>query len=353
MTMFDIAIINGDGYSEILTESAKNVLTAVAEKFDFSLNFHTVDAHAFSEKSESEILKTEEYRIIKSSDAAIAGAFSSNFTHSSHDDVISLICKNLGLYGNFKSIKSFSNSINCSALKDSDEVSNVDFLIVHDIGATFIEKGYKIGNVGRAAYDVVTLPEMYVERIGRIAYELAEKRKKHLAAVDFADTFNTEFLRRKITHEINEDYPFVNLVSYTAESVVTPLLLTPSAFDVIVANESVANALFSTGAAIVGGFGNLCEGYLGDAATGLYKPAKVARFDASNMHGVNPVGIILAAAKMLEYSLDKTTARVALENAVDGVISQNFVTPDMKNDLDEAQNVVTTEEFVNEVIKRL
>lgn len=49
---------------------------------------------------------------------------------------------------------------------------------------------------------------MYAERIGRVAYELAEKRKNRLASVDLADTFNTEFLRRKITHEINEDYPW-------------------------------------------------------------------------------------------------------------------------------------------------
>ena len=225
---------------------------------------------------------------------------------------------------------------------------------MHDIAARqFVEKGYKTGKVGREAYDVVTLPEMYAERIGRVAYELAEKRKNRLASVDLADTFNTEFLRRKITHEINEDYPLVNLTSYTLESVVAPLLFSPSLFDVIVANENVSNTLFSLGAAISGGFGNLCEGYLGDAATGLYKPAKVARYDAKNPHGVNPVGIILAAAKMLEYSFDKSLAKTAVENAVEEVISQNFVTPDMKNGRGETQKVISTEEFTDEVIKRL
>lgn len=175
MSMFNVAIINGDGYSEILTAAAKKVLTAVSEKFGFSLNFHPVDARAFLGKSESEILKTDEYKVVKSADAAIAGAFSSDFTRNSvHDDVITLICKNLGLFGNFRSIKSFYNTINCSALNDKDEVSNVDFLIVHDIAARqFVEKGYKTGKVGREAYDVVTLPEMYAERIGRVAYELA------------------------------------------------------------------------------------------------------------------------------------------------------------------------------------
>lgn len=161
-------------------------------------------------KSESEILKTDEYKVVKSADAAIAGAISYDFAHSSvHDDVITIICKNLGLFGNFRSIKSFYNTINCSALNDKDEISNVDFLIVHDIATRqFVEKGYKTGKVGREAYDAVTLPEMYAERIGRVAYELAEKRKNRLASVDLADTFNTEFLRRKITHEINEDYPW-------------------------------------------------------------------------------------------------------------------------------------------------
>lgn len=355
MSMFNVAIINGDGYSEILTAAAKKVLTAVSEKLGFSLNFHPVDARAFLGKSESEILKTDEYKVVKSADAAIAGAFSSDFARGSvHDDVITLICKNLGLFGCFRSIKSFYNTINCSALNDKDEVSNVDFLIVHDIAARqFVEKGYKTGKVGREAYDVVTLPEMYAERIGRVAYELAEKRKNRLASVDLADTFNTEFLRRKITHEINEDYPLVNLTSYTLESVVTPLLFSPSSFDVIVANENASDTLFSLGAAISGGFGNLCEGYLGDAATGLYKPAKVARFDAKNPHGVNPAGIILAAAKMLEYSFDKSLAKTAVENAVEEVISQNFVTHDMKNGRDETQKVISTEEFTDEVIKRL
>lgn len=145
----------------------------------------------------------------------------------------------------------------------------------------------------------------------------------------------------------------VNLTSYTLESVVAPLLFSPSLFDVIVANENVSNTLFSLGAAISGGFGNLCEGYLGDAATGLYKPAKVARFDAKNPHGVNPVGIILAAAKMLEYSFDKSLAKTAVEKAVEEVISQNFVTPDMKNGRGETQKVISTEEFTDEIIKRL
>ena len=107
MSMFNVAIINGDGYSEILTAAAKKVLTSVSEKFGFSLNFHPVDARAFLGKSESEILKSDEYKVVKSADAAIAGAFSSDFTRSSvHDDVITLICKNLGLFGNFRSIKS-------------------------------------------------------------------------------------------------------------------------------------------------------------------------------------------------------------------------------------------------------
>lgn len=136
MSMFNVAIINGDGYSEILTAAAKRVLTAVSEKFGFSLNFHPVDARTFLGKPESEILKTDEYKVVKSADAAIAGAFSYDFARSSvHDDVITLICKNLGLFGNFRSIKSFYNTINCSALNDKDEVSNVDFLIVHDIAA--------------------------------------------------------------------------------------------------------------------------------------------------------------------------------------------------------------------------
>lgn len=69
---------------------------------------------------------------------------------------------------------------------------------MHDIAARqFVEKGYKTGKVGREAYDVVTLPEMYAERIGRVAYELAEKRKNRLASVDLADTFNTEFCAAK------------------------------------------------------------------------------------------------------------------------------------------------------------
>ena len=74
MSMFNVAIINGDGYSEILTAAAKRVLTTVSEKFGFSLNFNPVDARAFLEKSESEILKTDEYKVVKSADAAIAGA---------------------------------------------------------------------------------------------------------------------------------------------------------------------------------------------------------------------------------------------------------------------------------------
>lgn len=65
------------------------------------------------------------------------------------------------------------------------------------------------------------------------------------------------------------------------------------------------------------------------------------------------MGIILAAAKMLEYSFDKSLAKTAVENAVEEVISQNFVTPDMKNACNETQKVISTEEFTDEIIKRL
>lgn len=100
MSMFNVAIINGDGYSEILTAAAKRVLTTVSEKFGFSLNFNPVDARAFLEKSESEILKTDEYKVVKSADAAIAGAISYDFARGSiHDDVITLICKTLVYLG--------------------------------------------------------------------------------------------------------------------------------------------------------------------------------------------------------------------------------------------------------------
>ncbi len=353
--MFDIALIYGDGYSTLLSSSAKAMLSAVAKSHGFSLLFHEIDVGAFLGKRESEIASCDEFKAIKSSDATIYTAgFNELSGFDNNNDVVSLLCKNLCLYGNFKEIKSFSCSISNSVIKNIDEAKTVDFLIVHDSALkNNFKKGYENGSAGREAYDLISLPEMYAERIARVAYELAEGRKKKLVSADFSDLFNTEFLRRKITHEINEDYPFVNLSSMTFGEVTHGLLVAPSAFDVIVANEVSAGALFEMGASIVGGYGNSCEGYLGDSATGLYKPARVAPFSVKNPHGVNPVGTLLAVSKLLKYSLDKRDASQAVEDAVTAVIDLGYVTPDMKNRNDNINKVFSAEEFTNEVISRL
>ncbi|MDE5601340.1 MAG: hypothetical protein K2J16_02470 [Clostridia bacterium] len=214
--------------------------------------------------------------------------------------------------------------------------SNRRFAIVSDTAGGIAESGFRNNQTfGREAYDVVSYSELEIERVARIAYELAENSRRHVTLVDMANKLTTSKLWRKIVTDINEDYPYVSVNMLTANYAINQLLKNPSQFDIILTPSMLADILSSVCKEAEGtevcafntydnaiisqaNGGTALTAYLGETTLGMY---------GVNAQSQNPIfGIMLSISMMLRHSLDMCDAANSVESAVEKLLSENSAT---------------------------
>ena len=235
-----------------------------------------------------------------------------------------------------------------SSLKAEIVEQGIDLVTVRELtgGIYFGDRGFRNGKTGREAYDTECYSELEIERVARIAYELAEKRSRKVCLVDKANVLTSSRLWRKVVSDINEDYPSVRLEMMYVDNAAMQLALAPSQFDVILTSNLFGDILSDLTAAIVGSIGVMPSASLGATSAGMYEAIHGSAPTLAGLDKADPVGTILSAAMMLRLSFDLDKEAAAVEHAVETVLNAVLGTPDIGGTLG-------TIKMTDEIISRI
>ena len=356
MKNYKIALLRGDGIGPEIVDSAVRVLKAVGEKFGRSFTFtpYLIGGAAIDEVGEP--LPKETVEGCLQADSVLLGAVGGpkwdNLAGNQRPEKALLgIREAMGLYTNLRPAKLYA------ALKEecplrADIVENgFDIMIVRELtgGIYFGERGYREGKYGEEAYDTESYSRMEIERIARVAFETARKRRKKLTSIDKANVLETSRLWRKIIHEIALEYPDVEVADMLVDNAAMQLVRNPSQFDVIVTSNMFGDILSDEASQITGSIGMLPSASLGGSTKGLYEPIHGSAPDIAGQGKANPIATILSASMMLLYSFDMKAESDAIVNAVDKVLEEGYRTADLSR----GTTALSTTEMTNKIIEKL
>ena len=351
-----IALIKGDGIGPEVVDSAVRVLDKIASLYGHT--FEYVDApmggNAFDKYGDP--LPQKSIDTCLSSHAVLLGAVGGKKWDSLPGDKrpekgLLGIRKALKVYANIRPAKLYPVLKDRSPLRKDIAEKGFDLVIVRELigGIYFGERGYRKGPFGREAYDTECYSEIEIERIARVAFELAQKRNKKLTSIDKANVLESSRLWRYAVHEVAQDYPDVTVNDMLVDNAAMQIALNPAQFDVIVTSNMFGDILSDLASVLTGSIGLLPSSSLGDTTLGLYEPIHGSAPDlAPNV--ANPVATILSAAMMLEDSFDMSTEGLAIRKAVEKALAEGFRTADI---YDEGDTLCSTIEMTDHILDRI
>ena len=218
-----------------------------------------------------------------------------------------------------------------SPLKPEIVAQGIDFIIVRElIGGVYFgnHETHTLASGEKQAIDSMPYAEHEIERIGRIGFETARKRRKKLCCVDKANVLDTSRLWRSVMHRLQAEYPDVEYSEMFVDNCAMQIVKNPAQFDVIVTENMFGDILSDEASMITGSIGMIPSSSLGDGTRGLYEPIHGSAPDIAGKDIVNPTACILSAAMMLRYSFGLTEEADAIENAVNKVLDKGLRTAD-------------------------
>ena len=356
MADYKIVLLKGDGIGPEIVNQAVKVLDKTAEKFNFTVEYDEALLGGCAIDATGVPLPDETVEKCKNADSVLLGAVGGPKWDSLAGNVrpeagLLGIRGALGLFANLRPAVIFEPLKSASPIKDEIIGGSLDIMIVRELtgGIYFGERGRKEVDGNPAAWDTEMYSVPEVERIARVAFDLAMKRNKKLTSVDKANVLESSRLWRETVNRISAEYPEVELSHMYVDNCAMQLVRNPGQFDVIVTSNIFGDILSDEASMISGSIGMLASASLSEKKSGLYEPIHGSAPDIAGLGIANPLATILSVAMMLRYSLDRADAADAIEAAVAKVLENNR-TPDIYED---GKNKVSCEEMGNLVCEAL
>ena len=331
-----IAVIRGDGIGPEIVNEAIKVLDKIAEKYGHTFTYDDVDMGGIAIDKWGDPLPQAMLDKCLAADSVLLGAVGGPKWEGlpgpqRPEKGLLRLRAGMGLYSNLRPAKLWPQLADASPLKPSIVEKGIDFLVVRELisGIYFGEHKTVEQNGEKVATDVMLYAEHEIERIGRIAFETAMKRRKKVTCVDKANVLDTSRLWRAVLHRIKEEYPEVEYGEMFVDNASMQLVKDPSQFDVIVTGNMFGDILSDEASMLTGTIGMIPSSSLGDGTRGMYEPIHGSAPDIAGQNKANPIGTILSAAMMLKYSFGMDAEAAAIEAAVEQALNDGLRTADM------------------------
>ena len=333
-----ITVLAGDGIGPEITAGAVEVLKKVAEKFGHKFTFEPLLMGGCAINACGEPLPAKTVERCLASDSVLLGAVGGPKWDSLPGDKrpekgLLGIRKAMGLYSNIRPAKLWKSLADASPLKKQLVENGIEIIVVRELtgGIYFGERGtYRDETMGETAWDTEKYSVKEIERITRIACELARKRSKRVVSVDKANVLESSRLWRRTVHAYAEKYyPDVTVTDMLVDNTAMQIVKNPAQFDVLLTSNMFGDILSDEAAQVTGSIGMLASSSLGDTTCGLYEPIHGSAPDIAGKDLANPIATILAAAMMLRDSFGMTEECSAVERAVAQTLDEGWRTADI------------------------
>jgi len=327
---FNIALLPGDGVGLEVTNAARLVMTAAAKRYDQSIEFHDYLFGGAAIDQCGDPFPAETQKACMDVDAVFLGAVGGPKWEGSDirpEAGLLALRKKLGLFANLRPTTVRPGMEALSPLR-TERAKGVDLLIVRELIGGLYFGDREEGSEQASDQCVYTRDE--INRIARVAFEAARKRKAHVTSVDKANVLATSRLWRRCVIELHQaEYTDVKLDHVLVDAMAMKLIQAPAKFDVILTENLFGDILSDEASVIAGSIGLAPSASLGEGRIGLYEPIHGSAPDIAGQDKANPVGAILSAAMLFRHSLGAEEAALSIENAVDAAINDGVGTADI------------------------
>ena len=326
-----IAVLAGDGIGPEISKVGVNVMKAVAKRFSHELSFYPAICGAAAIDAVGDPFPEDTFNTCKDCDAVFFSAvgdpkFDNNPAAKVRPEQgLLAMRKKLGLYANIRPVQTFACLLHKSPLKD-ELVRGADFVCIRELtgGMYFGEKHE--GDDYAYDTDKYTRPE--IERILKVAYEYAARRRKHLTVVDKANVLASSRLWRKVAQEMAERHPDITTDFMYVDNASMRMIQEPTFFDVMVTENTFGDILTDEGSCISGSMGLLPSASVGDG-TPVFEPIHGSWPQAKGKNIANPLAQVLSAAMLFEYFGLAEEGKL-IRKAVDASLDENVRTPEIQ-----------------------
>lgn len=347
-----IAVLSGDGIGPEVTTEAVKVLETIGDKLPWPLHFvyGSIGGEAIDRYGNP--LPEETLSIIKKSDAVLLGAvggpkWDTLPSEKRPEFGLLKLRQALGVFANLRPITIYPPLITYSPVKE-EILKDVNLMIVRELTSGIYFGQHQTDN--HKAKDVSWYTEEEIIRVAKIAFQIAQTRKKHITSIDKANVLDTSKLWRKIVIEISKNFPDVLLDHLYVDNAAMQLIKNPSHFDVILTENMFGDILSDEAAVLSASIGLLPSASIGDVHPFLYEPIHGSAPKYAGQNKVNPIGTILSAALLLRYSFDLENEARAIEDAVEKALTDGARTYDIAGS---KEKIVTTSQMGDIIAKNL
>jgi len=354
----NILILPGDGIGpEIVTEAVK-VLAKLRDKHGLDITMDEALVGGAAIDATGHPLPDATLDLAKEADAILLGAVGGHKWESLDISVrpekgLLGLRSELNLFANLRPAILYPQLADASTLKP-EIVSGLDIMIVRELtgGIYFGQpRGIRtLDNGEREGFNTLVYRESEVDRICRVAFDIAMKRNRKLCSVDKANVLECTEMWREVATGVGEDFPDVELSHMYVDNAAMQLVRSPKQFDVMVTTNMFGDILSDAAAMLTGSIGMLPSASLDENSKGMYEPIHGSAPDIAGQNKANPLATILSVAMMLRYTLDEAAMAERIEAAVNKVLDKGLRTLDIMSG---GMTEVTTEEMGDAVVAEL
>ncbi|MDF7681737.1 3-isopropylmalate dehydrogenase [Enterobacteriaceae bacterium ESL0689] len=335
---YHIAVLPGDGIGPEVMNQALKVLDAIAQRFAISITPHSYDVGGVAIDHHGTPLPQSTIQGCEQADAILFGSVGGpQWEHlppaeQPERGALLPLRKHFKLFSNLRPAKLYPALTAFCPLRADIAANGFDILCVRELtgGIYFGQpKGREGSGQHEKAFDTEVYSRFEIERIARIAFESARKRRHKVTSIDKANVLQSSVLWREVVSDIATAYPDVALNNMYIDNATMQLIKDPAQFDVLLCSNIFGDILSDECAMITGSMGMLPSASLNEHGFGLYEPAGGSAPDIAGKNIANPIAQILSLALLLRYSLHAEAAATAIENAINQVLTEGIRTHDL------------------------
>jgi len=338
--MKKIAVLPGDGIGPEVVAEAVKLIERLRRDFGLKAEMETAPVGGTAYDLHQHPLPQATLNLARAADAVLLGAVGGVKWETLARDLrpekaLLGLRAELKLFANLRPAILYPQLASASTLKP-EVVAGLDLLIVRELTGDIYfgePRGVRtLANGERQGYNTMVYAEHEIERVARVAFEAARKRRKKLCSVEKANVLEASGLWREVVIKVAKDYGDIELSHMYVDNAAMQLVRAPKQFDVIVTGNLFGDILSDEAAMLTGSIGMLPSASLDSAGKGMYEPIHGSAPDIAGKGIANPLATILSVAMMLRYSLNAPDMADRVEHAVSKVLDQGLRTGDIFTD---------------------